>query len=232
VGVDIRTPPGDVLSQPTRARLFELLSDLRRPAGTEELAAQLGLHPNGVRLHLEALRTAGLVERERERRPRGRPRDRWSISPTALPGGDAPTGYADLGRFLLEVIAAGGLGAREVEAAGREIGRALPPADDASSGEQRMHAALTAMGFAPQRSREPAQPGQPERLTYCLRNCPYRDVVRDRQPIICGLHRGITLGMLDTIDPKTKLNRFVPKDPDEAGCLIELRGPMVEHVPA
>jgi predicted ArsR family transcriptional regulator len=224
--VDIRTPPGDALSQPTRARLFALLTDLRRPAGTDELARELGLHPNGVRLHLEALREAGLIERERERRPRGRPRDRWSVSPTAMPGGDPPTGYADLGRFLLHVIAEGGLRVRDVEAAGRRIGRELPPPDAADSPEQRMHAVLTAMGFAPQREYADDRPGE---LTYCLGNCPYRDVVRERQPVVCGLHRGITRGMLDALDPETKLTGFVAKDPDEAGCLIELRGPLAER---
>jgi predicted ArsR family transcriptional regulator len=227
--VDIRTPPGDALSQPTRARLFSLLAELRRPAGTDELARALGLHPNGVRLHLEALHAAGLLDRERERRPRGRPRDRWAISPDALPGGDPPTGYADIGRFLLHVIAAGGLKVRDVEAAGRAIGRSLPPPDPGSTPDQRMHAALTAMGFAPQREPDPDRPAE---LTYCLRNCPYRDLVRERQPVVCGLHRGITRGMLDTIDPKTRLTGFVPKDPDEAGCLIEVRGPLAGDVAA
>ena len=68
--IDLPTPPDDVLAQPTRARLFRLLGELRRPAATEELAARVELHPNGVRTHLERLREAGLVARER---PRQRP---------------------------------------------------------------------------------------------------------------------------------------------------------------
>jgi len=44
-----------VLSQPTRARLFAMLGELSRPAGTVELADRLDLHPNGVRIHLERL---------------------------------------------------------------------------------------------------------------------------------------------------------------------------------
>src|SRR5665213_3350636 len=44
--------PGDALSQPTRARLFALLGEMRRPIGTAELAERLDLHPNGVRIHL------------------------------------------------------------------------------------------------------------------------------------------------------------------------------------
>ena len=46
------------LSQPTRARLFALLGELKRPAGTAELAERLDLHPNGVRIHLERLEHA------------------------------------------------------------------------------------------------------------------------------------------------------------------------------
>ena len=93
--------------------------------------------------------------------------------------------------------------------------------------EERLHATLAAMGFQPQRRR----PG-PGQLTYCLQTCPYRDVVRERQPLVCGLHRGMTRGLLETIDPRTRLTGFVPKDPDTAGCLIELRGPIADEAPA
>src|SRR5690348_8546452 len=91
--------PDDALSQPTRARLFALLSELRRPTGTAELAARLELHPNGVRLHLERLAEQGLVERARARSPRGRPPDVWRIAPEARPAGANPRAYEDLGRW-------------------------------------------------------------------------------------------------------------------------------------
>jgi hypothetical protein len=56
--------------------------------------------------------------------------------------------------------------------------------------------------------------------------------VRERQSVVCGLHRGLTRGLLDEIDPKTKLSAFVPKDPDAAGCEITLRGPLVKQAAA
>jgi predicted ArsR family transcriptional regulator len=68
-----------------------MLAELRRPAGTDELAGRLDLHRNGVRMRLERLEQAGLVVRERERKARGRPHDAWSIRPDAQPGGDPPT---------------------------------------------------------------------------------------------------------------------------------------------
>jgi predicted ArsR family transcriptional regulator len=222
--VDVPPAPIDALAQPTRARLFTLLGELRRPAGTDELARRLGLHPNGVRLHLERLEEGGLVLRERERQARGRPRDTWSISPHAQPGGDPPTAYANLGRWLVRAIAAGATRVRDVEATGRQIGRELAPESTGASPEERIHDVLVAMGFQPQRQFDPKGT-----LTYCLGNCPYRAVVRERQSVVCGLHRGLTRGLLDEIDPKTRLSAFVPKDPDAAGCEITLRGPLVKE---
>jgi predicted ArsR family transcriptional regulator len=222
--MDVPTKPGDALAQPTRAQLFALLGELRRPASTEELAERVGLHPNGVRAHLERLQEAGLLVREREQQARGRPRDVWCISPDAQPGGDPPTAYADLGRWLVRAISSPKTGVRDIEATGRKIGRELAPQGDDASAEEQLRGALVALGFQPARELQP-----PDRLTYHLRNCPYREAVRERQQVVCGLHRGLTRGLLDAIDPKTKLTGFVPRDPYEAGCLIKLRGPLASE---
>ena len=217
--MDVPTQSHDALAQPTRARLFALLGELRRPAPTTELAEQLGLHPNGVRAHLERMQDAGLVHRDRERLSGGRPRDRWVVSPDARPRGPSPTGYAPLAVWLVRSLADGRTGVREVEATGRQIGRELPARDVDVTGERKLHDVLTSLGFQPER-----EPAVGDRLTYRLRNCPYREAVRERQTVVCALHRGITRGMLDAIDPKTKLVGFEPRNPDTAGCLIEVRG--------
>jgi predicted ArsR family transcriptional regulator len=222
--VDAPSGPADVLAQPTRRRLFALLDELARPAGTDELAHALGLNVNGVRTHLERLREAGLVERERERRGRGRPRDTWSIRADANPTGEAPTGYFDLGRWLTRALSSSRTRVRDVEATGREIGRKLAGRDAVGSAEARLHGRLVAMGFQPVRHREPGGT-----LTYELANCPYRDAVREDQAVVCGLHRGLTEGLLEVLSPQTELAEFVPRDPYAAGCLIKLRGPLAEE---
>jgi predicted ArsR family transcriptional regulator len=227
ITMDLPTRPDDALAQPTRAQLFTVLNDLRRPASTEELAEDLGLHPNGVRVHLDRLREAGLVTRERPRHGRGRPRDMWMVAPDARPGGDPPSAYADLGRWLARTIAPGKTRLRAVEAAGREIGRDLASQGDTLSAEEKMHAALISLGFQPEREIDSTGT-----LTYRLCNCPYRDVVRESQPVVCTLHRGMTRGLLDVIAPKTRLAGFVPRDPDAAGCLIELRGELADEAVA
>jgi predicted ArsR family transcriptional regulator len=218
VDAPFAVPPDDVLAQPTRASLFALLGRLKRPVGTVELAEHLDLHPNGVRIHLERMQEAGLIERARDHRPRGRPRDAWTIAPGAQPGGEAPRAYRDLGRWLARAMRSRQRGLRGVEETGREIGQEIAPAG-AQADADAFTTSLSSLGFKPT-----IKSHKGERLTVCLGNCPYRDAVHENQPAICALHKGITRGLLDVLHPEAKLARFVPHNPDQAGCLIELRG--------
>ncbi len=207
----------EALAQPTRHRLFRLLGDLGQPAPTDELAERIGLHPNGVRVHLDRLAEAGLVDRRRAQRPRGRPRDEWSISPQAQPAG-APRAYGDLARWLARVIPPQPSRVRDVERAGREIGREIAPTGG-SSPEAALRGTLIALGFQPLLERD-----RSGRLCCRLRNCPYRDSVRENQEVVCTLHRGMTRGLLDVLEPGARLAGFIPHDPYTAGCEIEVDG--------
>src|ERR1019366_9024336 len=141
--------PDDVLAQPTRASLFSMLGELKRPAGTAELAERLALHPNGVRVHLERMEDAGLVARSRARQARGRPRDAWTIAPDARPGGAPPSAYTDLGRWLARAISARPGRLRDLEATGRDIGRELAPRCVDLDGVEALEATLIALGCQP-----------------------------------------------------------------------------------
>jgi predicted ArsR family transcriptional regulator len=215
--------PDDVLAQPTRARLFRLLGELGRPGETVELAQRLDLHPNGVRVHLERLERAGLVIRERTRQARGRPRDAWTVAPGARPGGEGPHAYADLGRWLARAIRPRLATLRDVQATGREIGQELASRDAQGNGADALPGMLASLGFQPQVTQQDTGG-----MTLCLNNCPYRDAVHENQPVICTLHRGITLGLLDVLDPEAELDEFVANDPDTAGCTVEIIRPFVE----
>ena len=212
------TPEHDVLAVPVRARLFKALGELRRPGTTQELAALVGRHPNTVRVQLQRLADAGLLERRTTHQDRGRPRDEWAIARDAKPAGQPPQAYAQLSRWLARAAGAAG-GVAAIESAGREIGRELAPEPAARGAASAMQDALTALGFAPLPEQTP-----PDRLRFVLGNCPYREAVRQNQPAVCSLHKGITAGLLDRIDPRAKLADFVAKDPYAAGCLIDLEG--------
>jgi predicted ArsR family transcriptional regulator len=205
---------GDVLSQATRARIFARMVEHRAAASTVELAEQLDLHPNGVRRHLEQLQEAGLVERRRSQGSRGRPGDLWLVATGAHPGGERPSGYTDLARWLARATPAGPTRLRAIEKTGREIGRELAPrtVDDPAEGFRRVVAAL---GFQPA-----LEVGSDGGFTCRLENCPYRESARENPDVVCTLHRGITVGLLAELDPEAKLTRFEAHDPDSAGCLV------------
>ncbi|HEY7266346.1 MAG TPA: helix-turn-helix domain-containing protein [Solirubrobacterales bacterium] len=209
---------GDVLAQPTRAKLFALLEEARQPLSSEALATKLGLHVNGVRRHLERLEEAGLLERSKAQGGRGRPADRWTIGSSAGPGGPAPRAYADLSGWLARALDRGPARLGQVERTGREIGRELAPADVDRSGES-FRAVVAALGFQPEL--EVDEDGT-ARCRLC--NCPYRDSVKESPDVVCTLHRGITAGLLDELAPEGSLASFVPHDPDEAGCEIVVEG--------
>ena len=208
----------DALAQPTRSRLFALLGELRRPAGTEELAKRVGMHVNGVRRHLERLSEVGLLERRRVSQGPGRPRDEWVIARGAAPGGERPSGYTDLARWLARATPTGPTRLRQVEEAGREIGRELAP-EEGDGSMQSFEDVFTALGFEPV-----VEVGADGDARCRLCNCPYRDSVRETPEVVCTLHRGITAGVLDVVAPRSRLAAFEPHDPDQAGCLVEVAG--------
>lgn len=212
----------ELLADRSRARLFALLADRGRPATTSELAETMQLHPNGVRRHLGALEAAGLVTRAHTAGGRGRPADMWMAVPGAGPKAASP--YRELARWLARAIADGATDPDGIRAVGRVIGRELA-ADDAgprpSVSADRIGGALASMGFAPQ----PLE-ATSGRTTLRLGNCPYCDAVRENQPAICGLHHGITEGLLDVLLPDAELTQFVAENPRNAGCLIEIAEPI------
>lgn len=216
--MDLPEPAEGPLAQPTRAQIFAFLVDRRGPVKTEEVAAHFTLHPNGVRRHLERLEEGGFVTRSRVREGQGRPRDHWAVSPDAHPGGHRPRAYAELARWLARAIPPTRTRMRELERTGREIGRELAPQPGADPIEA-FRDTFAALGFQPA-LKVKSEGG----FTCTLGNCPYRDSVRENPDAVCVLHRGITEGILAALDPEAELLAFEPRDPDLAGCLVDVGG--------
>jgi predicted ArsR family transcriptional regulator len=211
-------PSSEELTRPTRARLLARVAELGRPASTEELSAELGLHVNGVRRHLERLHGAGLLERRRTRHGRGRPRDEWTLAPGVDVDETSPRRYADLARWLARVMPAGPARLRQIERSGREIGGELASLEP-SHRARGFRDTLARLGFAP------ALELRPDGELRCrLDNCPYVDSVRENAELVCTLHRGITAGILDRLAPDATLTRWEPHDPEDAGCIAEATG--------
>lgn len=216
--MEAREDSRSALAPSTRARLLELLGRLGRPVSTGELGELTGLHPNGVRAHLQALLRGGLVVRGRERGARGRPRDLWSATRTPAPGAELRP-YVDLSRWLAGAIGRGGIAA--VERAGRRTGRELARNGARAAPVEAIEESLAALGFAPRRGARSR-----ELVTFRLGNCPYSEALSDAPAAVCALHRGITAGLLEVAYAGAPLDRFTPRERPDGECVIAIRKPL------
>lgn len=204
----------------TEARLIAALRAAHEPLGTAELADRLGLHPNGVRVQLRRLERRGLIHGQAIGGAVGRPRVLWHLRPRAIAEGDLPhTGWA-LARTLAMAIPPTPARLRDVEQAGRRMGREL--ADDVlvptTHSADPVEGALAALGFDPERA------GEAPVVRYVLRACPYADAVRENPAVVCTLHRGAVRGLLDALGTGAELTRFAPRLPAMTGCVVEITG--------
>ena len=212
IDMPVTSPPGDPLASRSGARVFAALADAGGAAPIDALADRSGLHPNSVRLHLRRLERGGLVTVTNEHRPgRGRPRQLWRIVPGAEPAGSPPVAYSELAGWLSTALTP----AAAVEH-GRRIGADRGREAISAPAADVLERSLTAMGFLPTRRDRGA------RTCFTLHNCPYRDVARANQRVVCALHRGIAEGMCKAADPGYALVGFEVRDPEEAGCAIEI----------
>jgi len=191
---------------------------------TDEIASEIGLHPNTVRAHLDVLLREGKVASSTEvRTTRGRPRELF----TATGAPEPEESYARLAAALAAQLEAlgGDPGARAVEAGKRwaawevsdearpgPAGGAPSPGDDPTGAAPGLDAAAAAhevvallgrTGFAPELADDGA--------TILLHRCPFRDVVGEHTAVVCGAHLGLIQGTLDRVAPgsRAQLEPFV-----------------------
>lgn len=209
------------LRQPTAARLFDQIVAARRPLSTAEAADRAGVHPNSARLHLGRLADAGLLEAGSQHGPRGRPRKTWRVAADAQVGGRPPDAYRELAGWLGRSVAVMAADPAEIRGQGRRIGREMAADTDGATGADALEDSLRAMGFWPVRE----QAGS--RTTFRLCNCPYRDVAKSNMNVVCTLHLGIAEGVVQGASDAARVTSFEAKDPEQAGCVIEIDSPAV-----
>ena len=151
--MDLPTRPDDALAQPTRAKLFSALNELRRPVGTAELAERFGFDSQRCARAPRAPARGG-AGGSRTDAPGAGAAAAWSIAPDAPPGGDPPSAYADLGRWLSALTS--GRGGSRAHRGGWTEDR--PRAGAPATARPKMHAALGTLGFAPRREADGAHP--------------------------------------------------------------------------
>jgi predicted ArsR family transcriptional regulator len=207
-----RTAAARVLDQPTRALVFALVSEREEAMRVDDLAAELGLHPNAVRGHLRRLEAVGLVRKVPVPQGPGRPPYVWSVQPDAKLADTDPDAYRDLATWVGEFIRS----ADGAIAAGRAIGRDIGPGGAAASVEA-LKAALETLGCKPELDINASGS-----ISYRLNNCPDDRAGKRGEAAVCPFHRGVIQGMLDAIGPDATLTTYIPGNPREGGCSVTI----------
>lgn len=200
------------LSSPARRRALAILRADDQPHDVHGLADQLALSANTVRAHLNVLEDAGLVVSHPEERERpGRPRLVYRATAKA-----AETEEGQQYRFLAKVLA-GYLTATAddpaaaAEQAGRAWGRYLVDRPgpfetvEPAAAVDRLVELFTQFGFAPEL--ETQEPAAPQIL---LRRCPFLDIAKDNQQVVCSLHLGLMRGALDELGTEVEARDLTP----------------------
>ncbi len=197
------------LADPSRARILAELADCGR-LDARELAGRVGLHVNTVRVHLHALAEAGLVSSE-TLPPQGRGRPRVAYQATAAAGEDGGRRYRLLAEILTALVARFGPDAAEqLEEIGEVWGQYLvdtpPPFASLSEAEaiERLVALLDEVGFQP-RLEQGARGGR-----ILMRPCPFLELARAHQDVICPIHLGLIRGALAALGAKTRATKLEP----------------------
>lgn len=212
-------PPEDVrryraLSSEVRRRLLGLLA-AGEGVDAGRLAEQLDLHANTVRSHLTVLEEAGLVASVAEERDRpGRPKLLYRATEAAT---EDDRVAEDGGYRLLAQILASYLGATvddvtgAAERAGAAWGhylvekpapfQAVAPA----RAVQRLVELMGEFGFEPELVTDDPSAPRVE-----LGRCPFLDVAREHQDVVCSVHLGLMRGALAELGSEVRADDLIP----------------------
>jgi predicted ArsR family transcriptional regulator len=182
------------LGDETRFSMYQELSGSTSALSANELAERLGLHANTVRLHLERLREAGLVEVEPVRRGTvGRPQHVYSLAPGAPGLGFDPPSYTLLAGLLATMAEHLGAEAIDAQATGQAWGMEAGRRTRSRSCVKALTTEMQRLGF------DPSNVTQGGESDIAFLHCPFRELAEAYPELVCNLHRGICEGVVDAV---------------------------------
>jgi predicted ArsR family transcriptional regulator len=179
------------LGDETRFSMYRELAGSTRGCSAQELADTLGLHANTVRLHLDRLREAGLVDVEAVHRGTvGRPTHIYSLAPGAPGlGFDAPS-YTLLSGLLAALAERVGADGDEAVEIGRAWGVEAGRRTRSRSCVKALTGEMQRLGFAPETETVA------NLSDMAFTHCPFRELAEAYPELVCNLHRGISEGIV------------------------------------
>jgi predicted ArsR family transcriptional regulator len=203
------------LGDNTRYAIYLELARSPVPRSTAEIAAEIDLHPNTVRPHLERMREVGLLDVEVDNRGAvGRPQHRYSLAADAPSLGLEPAAYPIMAALLANLAALFGPEPDAVADIAREHGRRAGQARAPQPCVQAVTAELHDLGFDPAAARDGNV------TTIAFTRCPFRPLAEAFPELVCHLHRGMIEGMVDVLGG-VEVARFATLE-DRDPCQVDL----------
>jgi predicted ArsR family transcriptional regulator len=208
-----------LLGDETRAALYRELATATRAMTASDLAERLGVHANTVRLHLDRLREAGLVEVDSVHRGTvGRPQHVYSLASTAPTLTFDPPAHALLSGLLAMLAEELGADSDDAAAIGRAWGARSVQRTRSQSCVGELESQLTALGFDPELAE---RPGGAE---IAFLQCPFRELAEAYPELVCHLHRGICEGVVGQVGGGNVEEFATLYDPEPCRVVLSQRG--------
>jgi predicted ArsR family transcriptional regulator len=209
------------LGDETRFAMYRELAQSTTPLSAQDLADALGLHANTVRLHLERLREAGVVDVEAVHRGTvGRPQHYYSLAPGAPGLGFDPPAHALLAGLLAAMAERIGAASTDAEQTGHawgvEAGRRTPGRSCLDS----LAAELARLGFQPAADEDVDENGQ-ARIDFL--HCPFRELAEAYPELVCNLHRGLCEGVVDQAGSGSVVGFSTLYEPDPCQVTVSVQ---------
>lgn len=187
----------ELLADPARLAVARSLAEARDPSAPE-IAEATGLHLNTVRAHLQALESAGAVERSSASGGApGRPVVRYRLRREFVPSGEE---LLPLSGLLADALLASDPDPAALREAAVEWGRRWSSEGEGPV-EERLVEALERLGFNVEL--------EGRRVT--LRDCPCPLVAPKRPGLVCGLADAVADGVLEGSARRARHHAHHPK---------------------
>lgn len=193
------------LGEPIRRALYRYVAAQPEPVDRAQAADAVGVAPHAAKFHLDKLEAEGLLDVDYSRPPgrggpgAGRPAKRYRRSATEVAVSLPERRYDLAGHIMAEAITAATTSGVAIAramcdaatAAGRRLGEQVRDQLGRRPGKaqalQAVSDVLSEHGYEPRR----------EGTELVLANCPFHELAREHQDLICGLNRDLLDSMLD-----------------------------------
>ncbi len=192
------------LGEETRFSIYREIASAGHPLTVKDLVARFGMHHSAIRIHLNKLEDARLIVSQKQHNPGtvGRPQLAFLLHPETLSITLPTRNYEFLSDLTMSLLQSGG-GADSAEGFGYTWGGAYvqkvdhgwdaPVPFDLSV--DILIEVLNSLGT----SIEKSPTAGPAACILEQHNCPFLEVARRHQPLVCTLLRGVARGILEAL---------------------------------